>query len=337
VFIKKLFRKFRTHLSYEIIENQRREFENQKREFETQRREFGEIKSDILFLTYMISCQYQDNPQIQQRIKQILELTQFYPIRFFLKYEINQNASTVFNLLSPMNVLGQQKIRFGDSHDGGYVSIEPEIKKDNDGIAYSFGISTSDPWSMDMVKRGYNVFQYDGTIENSPDNHPMIHFYRFMITGSSDSKPNEKNFKQILKDHEHDGKNIILNIDIEGSEWDFFDSLTKEEILQFEQIIVEFHGFYPEKGDIFKRINILKKINETHQCIHIHGNNFAPVTILKELRLLPVVMEVSYIRKDPKYEFTKCIDEFPGKLDAPNAPFLPDIYIGIFNGGKDIE
>jgi hypothetical protein len=234
-----------------------------------------------------------------------------------------------------MNVLGKKKIRFGNIHDGGYVSIEPEIKNDNDGIAYSFGISTSDPWSMEMVRRGYNVFQYDGTIENSPDNHPMIHFSKYMITGSTNIKLNEKNFKQILKDHEHFGKNIFLNIDIEGSEWDFFDSLTKEEMQQFEQIIVEFHGFYLEKDDISKKINILKKINETHQCIHLHGNNCAPVTILKELRLFPVVMEISYIRKDSKYEFCKCFDEFPGELDSTNdSSLLSDIYLGIFNGGK---
>jgi hypothetical protein len=84
-----------------------------------------------------------------------------------------------------------------------------------------------------------------------------------------------------------------------------------------------------------KKINILKKINETHQCIHLHGNNCAPVTILKELRLLPVVMEISYLRKDPKYEFVKCGDEFPGKLDAPNTLGVSDIYLGIFSGIKD--
>jgi hypothetical protein len=327
MFLKKLSKKFRTLLTNEIIQNQKKEFENQ-------RRELNEIKSNLSLLIYMISCQNQNNPLIQQRIKQILGFTKFHQVIFSFSEEVYKKASAIFDLLSPMDVLKKEKIRFGGIHDGGYVSIEPEFKKDNDGIAYSFGISTSDPWSMDMVKRGYNVFQYDGTIEKSPDNHPMIHFYKFMITGSFDTKPNERNFKQILKDHGHFGKNIVLNIDIEGSEWDFFNSLTKEEMLQFEQIIVEFHEFYPEKDEITKKIKILEKINETHQCIHLHGNNCAPVTILREFRLLPVVMEVSYIRKDPNYKFFKCVDEFPGKLDAPNAPFLPDIYLGVFNGEK---
>jgi hypothetical protein len=228
-----------------------------------QKNEFDEVKSMLSLLTYIISCQYegheeetymqnssmnikspgwQNNLLIQQRMKQILECYKFHLIRFSFSEETYQKALTIFDLLSPFDVLGKKKMRFGDNHDGGYVSIEPETKKDNDGIAYSFGISTSDPWSMDMVKRGYNVFQYDGTIENSPDNHPMVHFNKFMITGSSDTKPNEKNFKQIIKDHGHYGKNIVLNIDIEGSEWDFFDSLTKEEMQQLEQIIVEYHG-----------------------------------------------------------------------------------------------
>lgn len=328
--------------------------EEQKKEFDIQRMELDEIKSNLSLLTYMISCQnkgkeetylqnsiigfkhtnWQNNLLIQQRMKQIIDFTKSHIVRFSFYDKAYKNAFRILDSLSPTNVLGKEKIRFGDNNDGGYVSIEPEIKKNNDGIAYSFGISTSDPWSMEMVKRGYNVFQYDGTIENSPDNHPMIHFNKFMITGSSKPKQNEKNFKQILEDHGHQGKNIILNIDIEGSEWDFFDSLTKEEILQFEQIIVEFHGFYPEEDEITKRIKILEKINKTHQCIHLHGNNCAPITILKELRLLPAVMEVSYIRKDPKYKFIECVDAFPGNLDTPNTPFLPDIYIGVFNGKK---
>ena len=228
-------------------------------------------------------------------------------------------------------------MRLGPVFDGGYVTIEPETRTENDGIAYSFGISTYDPWSLEMAKRGYNVFQYDGTIESGPYSNPMIHFFNYMITGSCEPNPNEKNIKQILNEHGHRGKNIMLNIDIEGGEWDFFDTITKEELLQFEQIIVEFHGLILD-DNLSRKTEILRKINETHQCIHVHANNGACpnlVTILPEFRQFPVIMEVTYIRKDPDLKFIDCFDEFPGKLDSPNSPFFPDIYLGVFNKSKD--
>jgi hypothetical protein len=351
-------------IKYQIIENQKqfdKQFDNIKliienqKQFEIQiKQELNDVKSYLCLLIYINSCQsetqnkegkniYQQNDRfrfniknsilrIQDKMKHFIEISRINntELKFDFSDEAYKKASILFDLLTPMDVVGGKKIRLGGSSDGSYVTIEPELKNNNDGIAYSFGISTSDPWSMEMAERGYNVFQYDGTIENSPDNHPMIHFFKFMITGSPDTKPDEKNLKQILNDHGHHEKNIMLNIDIEGAEWDFFDSITKEEMLQFEQIIVEFHGFSLNDNDQ-EKMSILKKINETHQCIHLHGNNCAPVIILKDLNLLPTVMEASYIRKDPHYEFIKCCDEFPGKLDFPNAPFLPDIYLGFFN------
>ena len=328
--LKKALSRLKDYFTREILKNQKQILKNQ-----------DELKSYLNLSIYLIGCQseIQNNNsilRIQDKVKLIIEFSRIHNMEIKVDFsdEAYQKASTVFGLLTPMDVSGKTKIRLGDNGDGGYVTIEPEFKNNNDGIAYSFGISTSDPWSMEMVKKGYEVFQYDGTIESSPDNHPMIHFFKFMITGSLDTNPNEKNIQQILKDHAHYGKNIMLNIDIEGAEWDFFDSITKEEILQFEQIIVEFHSFSLNDNELQKKVNILKKINETHQCIHLHANNCGPVIVLRALHLLPTVMEASYIRKDPNYEFIKCHDEFPGNLDCPNAPFLPDIYLDFFNVGK---
>ena len=159
-----------------------------------------------------------------------------------------------------------------------------------------------------------------------------------IITGHLKLEANEKNIKQILNDHGHHGKSIILNMDIEGSEWDVFETISKEEMLQFEQIIVEFHRFSID-DNLWKKIEILRKINETHQCVHVHANNGGcPLTtILLGFRQFPDVMEVTYLRKDPGYKFIECFDEFPGILDSPNDYFLPDIYLGTLNERKNLN
>jgi hypothetical protein len=256
-----------------------------------------------------------------------------------------QKASKVFELLKPKNVVGHNKKRFGASNDGGYVLSTPNKNVDKPMIAYSFGIASYDPFSTDMANLGYQVFQYDGTVDKSPCTHPLIKFHKFNISGSFNPPPTEKNFKQILDDHGHHDKDIILQIDIEGAEWDFFESLSESEMLQLEQISVEYHSFYLKQSELIdRRIKVLEKINRTHQCIHLHANNHGTCCILNGFCLLPEAFEATYLRKKnpvtkkPEYEFTECFDEFPTEgLDAPCCPDYPDIYIGRFNFSLEKE
>ena len=329
----------------EQLENQLKHIANITIKIDNLNQEVNELKVFLGLLNYNSAQQIKnhekedetdENKTLHEKSKDLMafHLIDNIKIRFDFSQEAYQKALSVFDLLTPMDVLGKRKVRLGSEFDGGYITIEPETRQEKDGIAYSFGISTYDPWSLEMVERGYNVFQYDGTIENGPYNHPMIHFFKYMITGSSRLKKNEKNIRQILKDNNHYDKNIMVNIDIEGGEWDLFESITNEEIMHFEQIIVEFHGFLPSDDKITKKMEILKKINETHQCIHIHANNGACpnlATILLGFRQFPFLIEATYLRKDPSYEFVECLDEFPGNLDSPNGPFLPDMYLGFFN------
>ena len=147
--------------------------------------ELRELKTFLGLLNYKqeendIFC---NNTTLQEKAKNLMafHLITDTKIKFDFSREAYQQALTVFNLLTPMNVLGKEKVRLGAKYDGGYITIDPEIKKENDGIAYSFGISTYDPWSLEMVKRGYNVYQYDGFIKNGPYIHPMIYFFSFII------------------------------------------------------------------------------------------------------------------------------------------------------------
>jgi hypothetical protein len=190
-----------------------------------------------------------------------------------------------------------------------------------------------------MANLNYQVFQYDGTVDKSPTEHPLIKFHKFNISGSANPQIAEKNLKQILDDHGHHDKDIILKIDIEDAEWSFFESLSEKEMLHFEQICVEFHNFLiNEPGFIDRRIKVLEKINLTHQCVHFHANNYGRSCIISGFTLLPETFEITYLRRRhpvtrrQEYEFTECFKEFPiAGLDAPCCPDYPDIYIGRFN------
>ena len=271
-------------------------------------------------------------------------ITYYKNYKQFPKIDLSDESikikNQIFKLLEPKNVLHYTKKRIGNENDGGYIFLTPFLSQlqNKQKIAYSFGISTYDPFSLEMAKNGFEVFQYDGTIDKGPYDNPQIKFFKFNISGSISPPPNCKNFSQILNDHMHNNLDIIMQIDIENHEWDFIESLTHDQILQIEQINIEFHNIIiSNKEEIIRQKKIFEKINKTHQCIHIHANNNSNVCILNDFSFLPETLEVTYVRKintiDQKYqyEFTDCYDEFPiDKLDAPCCSSITDIYIGKF-------
>jgi hypothetical protein len=274
-------------------------------------------------------ARHNDLQIVQQKIKYLQELIdkRRIPPKTNFSDEAYDNAVEIYKLLSPKTVVGYNKIRLGTQNDGGYVFLDA-FPQNGIRFAYSFGISTYDPFSLDMVARGYDVWQYDGTISEPPYNHPRIHFRRFNISGEENPQQNERNLQQIIEENKHqNASEIILKCDIEGYEWPMLETVRTEDLMKFTQINVEFHGFQPI-GNAYTRL--LKKLNETHQVIHIHANNNSSGTVLKNFRFLPRLFEVSYVRRD-SYQFTECMEEYPTKLDSPCIPGLQEVFIGNFN------
>lgn len=213
----------------------------------------------------------------------------------------------------------------GPAKDGGYVMIEPG----RNGIAYSFGISHNAPWDMEMAKRGFRVYQYDGTIRRPPEKHPKLVFTKANISGQPNPGKDEKNLEQILRDHSHQNeKNIILQIDIEGAEWDFFEHLSDAQLLQFSQFIVEFHGLF-DASQFERYLSVLEKICRTHAPVHFHLNNCGSYMVFPHF-LATEAIEVSFLRRD-QYIFQTSTETYPISLDAPCSVNLPDIPIGNFS------
>jgi hypothetical protein len=258
--------------------------------------------------------------------------------------DIYNDAAQVFEVLKPLSVTGGRKIRVGGKHDGSYVMLEPPDDA-RQKIAYSFGISTFAPWDLEMARRGYEIFQYDGSVERSPDSHPLIKFHKLNITGDDPPAQNETNIARIISDHGHqDSWNIILQMDIEGAEWGVLEKISEEDINHFEQILVEWHLFpRNDRLELERQLGLLRKLNRTHQSIHIHAPNCAKPTVLQGLRVLPKVFEVAYVRRkhplttESEYRFQECAESFPGDFDTPVSPFVSNVFLGSYvhqKGGR---
>jgi len=107
-------------------------------------------------------------------------------------------------------------------------------------------------------------------------------------------------------------------MDIEGDEFDFLETITRENMNKIETFIVELHLAWPSYIGINRIWKCLKILNRTHVCYHIHGNNH--LNHLFEGTEIPIAIECSYIRKDLSTgtEVDNQTYPLPG-LDFPNA------------------
>lgn len=193
------------------------------------------------------------------------------------------------------------KSRVGSDNDGGYVIAHlPKTTYDSFlSCGISNDISFEDAFT-DLYK--INCYAFDGTIERLPhDRNTRIQFIKKNIAKTQTD--NTTNMHDLMS-----GKtNIFLKMDIETNEYQWIQSLTREQLLQFAQMTVEFHFPFTYSEDIFSRfsypleveskLECLRRIADTHYLIHFHANNCCGTTYMNNIEV-PNVFECTYIRKD---------------------------------------
>ncbi|WP_037376858.1 FkbM family methyltransferase [Selenomonas sp. AB3002] len=227
-------------------------------------------------------------------------------------------------LMHTKRPVDKQLIRTGRGEDGGYIMLDDfESCK----VAYSFGIADDVSWDKYMAERGIDVYMYDHTIEGLPEENQHFHWQKTGVAGVYDSAvPELRTLPQLMEDNGHTGRSgMILKMDVEGAEWEVFRNLPAGFLNCFDQILLELH----DMNSLEKYQDIaasLKTLNETHQLVHVHGNNCAHYLMCNGL-VVPGAMECTYISKE-KYSFKEDETFYPDELDASNDRRWPDIMLG---------
>jgi hypothetical protein len=231
-------------------------------------------------------------------------------------------------LISPVAVLNKAKRRVGGPNDGGYVMLD-----DLDGIrvCYSLGVGPDVSWDMEMAERGALVLQYDHTVENAPATHPNFCHFKLGITHDDSLAPDMKRLDTILRENGHVYRDdMLLKVDIEGHEWDSLQVIATSTFGNFRQIVAEFHGMRLLEIESFRERahRLFSTIRQTHEVIHVHGNNFAGMWIVKGIPLADC-LELTFVNR--KYHtFVPCNESFPSHLDFPNDANRVDLIMGSF-------
>lgn len=258
-------------------------------------------------------------------VRKMLRLNEYSKSRTFI---VSKDYLEQFHsLLHIGKAEGFNLIRIGDYC--GYIMLDDFHAG---GVAYSFGIGDDVSWDRDMASRGYDVFMYDHTIDGLPEKNPRFHYFREGIGDGSGENEKLKTLEEYITRNGHEEqRDMILKMDVEGAEWGFLESVKPETLAQFRQITFELHGMLNGKFPFEQVLELLKKLNKTHQLIHLHPCNWGLSYFSWGNKNWFNTMEASYIRRDSYTISDDYAENLPLSIDRPDAYEWPDIGLGCWN------
>lgn len=236
----------------------------------------------------------------------------------------NSKISQILAMIKP-KILTVDNIRLGGENDGGYI-----IPNDFDGIKYCFspGVGDISKFEDELSKKEIKSFLADYSVDNKFKNSSYIDFEKkFLgsITYNNYISLRDWISSKINYENEND---LILQMDIEGDEYDVLQSIDLQTLKKFRIILIEFHNLHYLFDEFyFEKISkIFKILSEHYFCSHIHPNNDVDFVAKSYDIEIPPVLEFSFLRKDRAKEI-RDINSFPTILDQPNNPKKRDIIL----------
>lgn len=224
-------------------------------------------------------------------------------------------------LLTTLHPISPEKelIRLGHQGDGGYL-----VPDDLTGISACFspGVSRISGFEKDCADCGMKVFLADKSVDRPAEEHKLFHFSKKFIGAISndDFMTLDSWVDTSLSDRDSD---LLLQIDIEGYEYEVFLSTSEVLMRRFRIIVAEFHQLDQLWNKPFFNLasRTFEKILKTHSCVHIHPNNCRG-SIKKDGIEIPKTMEFTFLKSD-RIDHCSYQQNFPNPLDCENTANAP--------------
>jgi hypothetical protein len=185
-------------------------------------------------------------------------------------------------------------VRRGPQGDGGYFVPELEIPFD---YVFSPGVGGEMGFDMEFANAGVPVFQIDGSIAAPPEEHRKIEFKSLFLKPVSIG--DGITLEDWVTECAPDMKFGLLQLDVEGAEYEAILSSSKSLLGRFASIIIELHSLErigaPLSGDMI--LSTLAKLLESHAVVFRSVNNNGEWFRRGGIEH-PSTIEVTYIRKD---------------------------------------
>ena len=230
---------------------------------------------------------------------------------FVKRDQIIENIRT----LRPVDC-GINLIRVGGESDGGYL-----IPDDLTGVSHCFspGVSEIADFEKDLFESyGINSFLLDYSVDAPPRGLKGSDFEKKFISSKIGEIFTTMEEWINIKSGNFELDDLILQMDIEGGEYDAIISTAPKYLKMFRIIVVEFHlldEMIFDRFDFFG--SVFRKLTEDHKVVHLHPNNCCSSVTFNGIEI-PRVMEATLIRTDRMKDLRERTD-FPHHLDKRNV------------------
>lgn len=226
-----------------------------------------------------------------------------------------EEVITFLEKLHPINP-GIEMIRIGPKKDGGYL-----LPNDLVGIkaCFSPGVDIESRFELELAEKGMEIFMADYSIEKPSVDHPKFHFTKKFLGADDmgiymtlDSWASEE-----LPADDH--SDLLLQMDIEGFEYDSLLAISRPLLDRCRIIVIEFHQL-DRMFDryFFNQLNrIFKKLLANHTVVHIHPNNYVKPVKIRGIEI-PDCIEITLIRND-RFTSSEYFTNFPHPLDETST------------------
>lgn len=206
-------------------------------------------------------------------------------------------------------------VRLGGDNDGGYL-----VPQDLDQLeaCFSPGVGKLVNFERDCAALGMKVFMADASVEDPMGKDPDFNFMKKFLGGETkDHLITLEDWMELV--NVSDQADLLLQMDIEGAEYNVINSTAYKTLNQFRIIIIEFHELQKLwDGDYYHRARkTFRKLLKSHACVHIHPNNCCGININNGIEI-PVVAEFTFLRKD-RFKKQRNVSFFPHPLDQDNV------------------
>ncbi len=232
------------------------------------------------------------------------------------------NLESLFCALTPSKT-NLELVRVGGTLDGSYLI--PKLEREFGGVI-SPGVGQTFDFEKNVVGTSTLVVLIDGTV-SKPESLPSNFIFISKLLGAQDSEEGDfVSLKTVVNEYFGSAEDLVLQMDIEGGEYEVLNSLSGDELNQFALVVVEFHHLHNLEFNAEWNKSLEHSIlclQKDFELVHTHPNN-AGGFFVRNFAKYPKVVETTWVRKD-------LVDRkfgpstLPNPLDIPNDSMLEDI------------
>lgn len=214
-------------------------------------------------------------------------------------------------------------VRIGCSGDGGYL-----VPNDLDGITACFspGVDNRATFEETLIARDIPCHLADASVNFNPikDETKSTFLKKYIGVLNNDLFIT---LDKWIDTFDPSGGDLLLQMDIEGAEWQALLNISEKNLARFRIIIVELHDMerLMDKHAFQVIKAVMDRLLEKFYIVHNHPNNYGGLVTAGDIEI-PRVHELTLLRRD-RVENAMPATRFPHLLDRTNAEDRQDILL----------